>query len=100
MSDYIPDYVPDMNHDGEVTGMDAALFHEMLDEDDAEPQPAPARSQYNNSPDWIVGAFVKWMMILFMGGLVALLLFVIPLNMFTFFVSLFCISGIVRMLTL
>ena len=34
MSNDFPDYLRDMNHDGDIDSHDFALFHEMQDEDD------------------------------------------------------------------
>lgn len=94
-----PDYIPDMDHDGEITGKDFAQFHEMLDEDQKEDRSSGGSTRYGGKPWSIVDSVVKWGLILACGGyLVLLFKGVFPINEFTALLAIFCIGGILGLL--
>ena len=96
-----PDYIPDMDHDGEITGKDSALFHEMLDEDQEEVRNSGGSTRYGGGSWSIVDSVVKWGLILICGGYLALLVKgVFPINVLTALLALFCIGGILGLLNL
>ena len=82
MSNGIPDYVPDMNHDGDIDSHDAALFHAMLDEDQKSEHTQPYSG--SNEPWTTYHSIAKGLLLLLFGGYIALLFNgVFPINEFT-----------------
>lgn len=72
MKDAVPNYVPDMNHDGDIDRHDAALFHSMLDEDQKnERHTRPSTG--NNEPRTIYHSIAKGILLVIFGGFIALL---------------------------
>ena len=89
----------DMDHDGEITIKDHAMFHEMMEEDE---QTASAPSYSGSSEPWtIYHSFAKGLFLLLFGGYL-LLLFngVFPINGFTSVLALFSAVCFVRTLLL
>ena len=89
-----PDYIRDMNHDGKVDGLDAALFHEMLDKDQVEEQVHKTTTHHGSEP-WTVHHSIAKGALLFFFGLIPVLALkgLLPVNGFTavlFLVSVVC----------
>ena len=87
-----PDYLRDMNHDGDIDSHDFALYHEMMDEDErGSSANAPTFSNYPwGRYEW-KEFFINWLiMVLFGAPAGALLNGSIPANFFTGLLSLVC----------
>lgn len=83
MSHDIPDYVPDMDHNGKIDSRDGALFHAMLDEDQEQEQ-VGRPSSGSNEPWTVYHSMAKGLLLLLFGGFLALLFNgVFPINGFT-----------------
>ena len=90
-NDY-PDYLCDMNHDGDIDSHDFALYHEMMDEDER------AYANHTSSSTKCVWRRKEWQEF-FVNWLILMLLFApvsalmkgsIPSNFFTGFLSFVC----------
>lgn len=104
MKDDFPDYIPDMDHDGKITGMDSALFHDMLDEDQKkEEQYSRTSSSFSGSSNTEIAAYriVKTLFLLLFGGyLVLLFKGVFPINGLTSVLALISAVCVLRTLLL
>lgn len=92
--------IPDMNHDGKVDNHDAALFHEMLDEDDSGSRKHRLASSDSNDPWTVHHSIAKGFLLTLFGGLVPLCIGVFPLNGFTSVLALLSAVCFVRTLLL
>lgn len=91
--------IPDMNRDGKVDNHDAALFHEILDENRKETR--PHRPASSGSEPWSVHhSIAKGLLLALFGGLTLLCLGVFPLNGFTVVLALLSAVCFVRTLLL
>lgn len=102
MKNDFPDYIRDMNHDGEIDGQDFALFHEMLDEDQKEEPVRRSSSSSDSSEPWTIHhSVVKGFLLLLFGGYLALLLKgLLPINGFTAVLALVSAVCFLRVLLL
>ena len=75
--------IPDMNHDGKADSRDAALLHEMLDENRKETRTRRQASSVCSEPWTVHHGIAKGLLLALFGGLVLLCIGVVPLNGFT-----------------
>lgn len=92
--------IPDMNHDGKVDNHDAALFHEILDENRKEIRPHRLATSGSCEPWTVHHSIAKGLLLALFGGLVLLCIGVFPLNGFTAVLTLICAVCFVRTLLL